>query len=131
MNPNLGKGRVGAPIGAEPVGWAWRAFFWVAALFNFVIGIAGMLSAESSVDARIIGLLVLCFGIIYLLVARDPRRFAPALWAGVIGKVGVVALLGPVAYGPGGDPLVAGVLVGDAAFALGFLAFLFTKGGSK
>lgn len=105
----------------------WRRFFWVATIFNFVIGLAGMLTPEATIDARIIGLLVFAFGLIYFLVARDPLRFAPVLWAGVLGKVGVVALLGPDAFRASGDPIIAGVLIGDALFALGFLAFLFTR----
>jgi len=109
----------------------WIIFFWVATVFNFIIGTAGMLSPEATVDARIIGLLVFGFGIVYYFVARDPLRFAPVLWAGVLGKIGVVALLGPQAFGANGDPLIAGVLVGDALFALGFLAFLLTMGDAN
>lgn len=124
MSAKLGEGRVGAPVGAKPIGWGWRLFFWVAAIFNFVIGLMGIFSSTSSVDERIIGLLVACFGIIYALVARDPRRFLPALWAGLFGKIGVVTLLGPIVFGPGGDVLIAGVLTCDAIFALGFLIFL-------
>ncbi|WFL76250.1 hypothetical protein P7228_09585 [Altererythrobacter arenosus] len=104
----------------------WRNFFWIAAIFNFLIGLAGMITPDASVDARIVGLLVFCFGVVYYFVARDPLRYAQVLWAGVIGKVGVVALLAPEAFGENGEPLVAAVLVGDALFALGFLAFLFT-----
>lgn len=105
----------------------WRRFFWAAAIFNMLIGLAGMITPGATVDARIIGLLVFGFGVVYYLVARDPLRFAPVLWAGVLGKVGVVALLAPEAFGPNGDPVVAGVLIGDALFAVGFLAFLFTR----
>lgn len=117
--------------GEETVGKGWRGFFWAATVFNFLVGLAGMLSPEATIDARIIGLLVFCMGVIYLLVARDPLRFAPALWAGVIGKLGVVALLGPQAFGDGGQPLVAGALVLDAVFALGFLAFLLTRSSGR
>ncbi len=113
--------------GAKDVARHWKIFFWVAALFNFVIGAGGMFSPPASVDARIIGLLVFGFGIVYMQVARDPLRFAPVLWAGVLGKLGVVGLLGPQAFGAEGDPIIAGVLIGDALFALGFLAFLFTN----
>ncbi|MHA7819935.1 MAG: hypothetical protein ACX930_09845 [Erythrobacter sp.] len=112
---------------AQSVGRGWRTFFWVACAFNLVIGALGMVAPGASVDERVIGLLVFCFGIIYVLVARDPHRFAPALWAGVIGKFGVVALLAPGAFAEGGDRLLAGILVGDALFALGFLAFLMTR----
>ncbi len=128
----MNASQIGSVVGGEEaVGKGWRAFFWTATLFNLVIGIAGMLSPEATVDARIIGLLIFCFGVIYLLVARDPVRFAPVLWAGVIGKIGVVALLGPQAYGENGDMLVAGVLALDALFAIGFLAFLLTRGEGR
>lgn len=127
MNIGEGEGRVGAKLGAEPVGWGWRGFFWLATAYNLLIGLGGMLSPQADVDARIIGLLVLCFGIVYLLVAIDPRRYAHTLWAGLIGKVGVVALLGPAAIGEGGDHMLAAILGGDALFALGFLTFLLTN----
>lgn len=108
------------------VGSGWRAFFWAACAYNLVIGALGMIAPDASTDGRIIGLLVLCFGIIYLLVARDPLRFAPTLWAGLIGKFGVVGLLGPGAFAQGGDRMIAGIIVGDALFALGFLVFVLT-----
>lgn len=108
------------------VGMGWRAFFWAACAYNLVIGALGLLAPDASTDGRIIGLLVLCFGIVYLLVARDPLRFAPVLWAGLIGKFGVVGLLGPGAFAQGGDPMIAAILVGDALFAIGFLVFLLT-----
>ena len=104
----------------------WRSFFWAAMAFNVIIGTVGMLSPAADVDARIIGLLVRGFGFVYFFVARDPLRFAPVLWAGILGKVGVVALLAPQAFGPDGDPIVAGALGGDGLFAIGFLAFLLT-----
>ena len=109
----------------------WTSFFFVAAIFNLVIGFAGMVTPGATIDARIVGLLVLCFGVIYYFVARDPLRFAPTLWAGVIGKAGVVGLLAPQAFGSGGDRLIAAILIGDALFALGFLAFLLTRSDSE
>ena len=128
----MNASQIGSVVGGEQtVGSGWRAFFWAATVFNFVIGVVIMLSPESTVDVRIVGLLVFCMGIIYLLVARDPIRFAPALWAGVIGKIGVVALLGPQAFGENGDIMVAGVLALDGIFALGFLAFLMTRGDGR
>ncbi len=99
-------------------------FFWAAALFNLLIGIAGMLAPEGTIDARIVGLFIFGFGIVYVCVAREPRRFAPVLWAGVIGKAGVLAVLGPDTIGPNGDSLFGAVLMGDAFFVIGFLTFL-------
>ena len=121
-------GIMGAPIGEPEIRPIWRIFFWIAAVFNFLIGLAGMLSPAANIDARIVGLLVFCFGIIYVLVARDPARYGSALWAGVIGKIGVVALLVPGQLGESGNPVVAGILALDAAFAIGFLAFLMSRG---
>lgn len=128
----MSASQIGMQLGGEEaVNKGWRGFFWTATIFNFLVGLAAMLSPEATIDARIIGLLVFNFGIIYLLVARDPLRFAPVLWAGVIGKIGVVALLGPEAFGENGEPLVAGALVLDAVFALGFLAFLLTRSSGR
>ena len=108
-------------------GRGWRIFFWVAAAFNFVIGLAGMLVPESTIDGRTIGLLVFAFGLVYFIVASDPVRYGRVLWAGVLGKVGVVALLGPREFAGEGGSLIAAVLAGDALFAFGFLVFLFTR----
>ncbi len=106
----------------------WRAFFWIAAVFGLVLGLAGMLSPEATIDARIIGLLIFSLGIVYFQVAREPLRFAPVLWAGVLCKIGVIALLAPLAFEGGSltEPLLAGGLIAEALFALGFLVFLLT-----
>lgn len=108
-------------------GRGWRIFLWVAAAFNFVIGLSGMLLPESSVDGRTIGLLVFAFGLVYFIVASDPLRYGRVLWGGVLGKVGIVALLGPTEFSGEGGSLIAAVLAGDALFAFGFLVFLFTR----
>ncbi|MBV7258033.1 hypothetical protein [Erythrobacter crassostreae] len=121
----MSEGRLGAPVGGTEIGSFWRIFFWAAALFNFLIGLAGMLAPVPSIDERIIGLLVFCFGVIYALVARDPQRYAKVLWAGVIGKLGVVGLMLPTVLGGDGGALSIVILSLDAVFALGFLAFLF------
>ncbi|PKB19117.1 hypothetical protein B0I00_1345 [Novosphingobium kunmingense] len=97
---------------------------WAAAAYNLVIGGAGLLQKEAGRDARVVGLLVVCFGLVYALVAGDPARFLPILWAGVLGKIGVIALLGP-AVRRGEFPKAVGlVLAGDALFTLAFLAML-------
>ena len=121
------RGRVGAPVGGERVGVGWRVFLWFAALFNFAMGIASMVLPEATVDDRVIGVLVICFGIVYGIVASDPRRFAPVLWAGVIGKIGVVALLAPAVLGPPFDAMMAAVLGADALFTLGFVVLLMRR----
>jgi hypothetical protein len=115
----------------------WVRFFYAAAVFNLIIGMATMIVPGASVDVRIIGVLVFSFGIVYWLVARDPVRFGSTLWGGVIGKLAVVGLLAPRLLGmtmdsDASDPMLsinAGlaslILLGDLIFALGFLAFLF------
>lgn len=120
-------GRVGSAVGVEAVGIGWKAFFWAACLFNCAIGALGVFEPEASVDGRIVGVLVFCFGLVYLFAARNPLRFGPVLWAGVIGKAGVIGLLGPSVLEPGGNPVILTVLSLDAAFALGFLVFLIVK----
>jgi hypothetical protein len=101
----------------------WRWFFYAAAAFNFLIGVPGMIAAGDS-NQRIVGLLVACFGIVYALVARDPARFGPSLWAGVVGKVGVVAILAPSVIAGSAPPGLGLILAGDALFTLGFLVYL-------
>lgn len=110
--------------GFPAVARGWHVFFGCAATFNFVIGGLGLIDPSADTTMRIVSLLVLCFGILYALTAREPLRFGPALWAGVIGKLGVVLMLGPPNWQAGGDPLVGAVVAGDLLFALGFAAFL-------
>lgn len=102
----------------------WTIFFWIAAAYNIVIGGSGFFRPENGPMELVVSLLVLCFGIVYALVARDPLRFAPMLWAGVVGKVGVVAILGPEVMAGAMPDGMGIVLTGDALFALGFLLFL-------
>jgi hypothetical protein len=102
----------------------WQAFIAAAALYNLVIGLPGLFGAGASTDARLISLFVCCFGLLYGLVARDPVRLGPALWAGVAGKLGVIALMAPAVRAGAAVPGLGWVLAGDALFTAGFLAFL-------
>jgi hypothetical protein len=76
----------------------WQAMLGAAALYNFVIGGGSLLQAGASREARVTGLLVAGFGVVYAIAALDPPRFAPVLWAGVLGKLGVIAQLAPAVY---------------------------------
>ncbi|GMN03121.1 hypothetical protein [Erythrobacter sp. MTPC3] len=114
-------GIVGSPLGKARVGRAWRALFWCAAVFNWIMGPA------ATIDARITGLLVFSFGIIFALIARDPDRYGAALWAGLIGKIGTVALLAPALFETGNSALAGAVLAAEALLGAGFLAFLLTR----
>lgn len=103
----------------------WRWFFGAAAAYNLMIGGAGLADFSAPVNDRIINLLVVCFGVIYGMVARDPLRFSPVLWAGILGKLGIVAMLAPAVFAGTAQPGVGVVLIGDMLFTLGFLLFLF------
>ncbi|MFC0588866.1 hypothetical protein ACFFF7_05515 [Novosphingobium aquiterrae] len=95
-----------------------------AAAFNFVIGGPGLMQNDASRDGRVVSLLVVCFGVVYAVAASDPARFLPMLWAGVLGKLGVIALMAP-ALRRGELPRAVGwVLAGDGLFTAAFLVML-------
>ena len=106
----------------------WRAFFWLAAAYNLVIGLGAFLDASWASAEAINGVLIFCFGIIYALVARDSGRFAPTLIAGIVGKAMVVAMLGPPNWFGPGEAAIGVIVAGDLVFALGFVAFLWKRG---
>lgn len=102
----------------------WPCSLILAAAYNLIIGAASMLQPGAAREGRVTGLLVVGFGVVYAIAASDPARFAPVLWAGVLGKLGVIALLGP-AVRKGELPRSVGwVLAGDAVFAALFLVLL-------
>ena len=106
-----------------PVSRMWQVMLGAAAAYNLLIGVPGMMTGATATD-RIASLLVACFGLVYAIAASDPRRFAPMLWAGIVGKLGIIALLWPsLSDGSAPDGTIA-VLGGDALFTLGFLALL-------
>lgn len=106
----------------------WQIVLGAAAGYNFVIGGAGLAQPGASRDARVVSLLVACFGMVYALAASDVARFLPMLWAGVLGKLGVIALLAP-AVRRGDLPRAVGwVLAGDALFTAAFLVLLLRGG---
>ncbi len=119
---------------------SWRLFFWVALVFNLLAGLPLLLapnlmltSLGTDVPAdllfhRFTGLLVVCFGGLYALVAQDAVRFRPLVWLGIVGKAGVVALF-TEAYLNGRVPFsLYAISLGDVAFIAGFVAFLMMTG---
>lgn len=102
----------------------WRLFFWIAAAYNLVIGLGAFLDSEWGSAEAVNGVLIFAFGILYALVAREPKRFAPVLIAGILGKAMVVLMLGPPNWDEGGNPAIGAIVAGDLLFALGFVAFL-------
>jgi hypothetical protein len=102
----------------------WQIFFFAAAAYNFVIGLGSFLSAPWGSADAVSAALIICFGIVYALVASDPLRFAPTLIAGVIGKAMVVLMVGLPNWKAGGDSSLGAIVAGDLIFMLGFVAFL-------
>lgn len=97
---------------------------WAAAAFNLAIGLPGLFRPGASLEGRLVAVLVAGFGVLYGMVATDPSRLSPVLWAGVFGKLGVIALLAP-AVAKGQAPKATGVLLaGDALFTAAFLYLL-------
>lgn len=107
--------------------WNWVLF--AAAVYNLVIGVGGLLDPNASTEGRVVGLLVACFGLVYALVGTDIARFRPMLWAGVIGKLGVVAIMGPQVTAGVLPQFVGPILLGDAVFAIAFLWLLLAPPG--
>ena len=118
----------------------WRLFFWVALGFNLLAGLPLLLAPDVMMTTlgvevpsdllfhRFTGLLVVCFGGLYALVAQDAARFRPLVWLGIIGKAGVVALF-TEAYMGGRVPFsLYAISLGDVAFIAGFVAFLSMTG---
>lgn len=111
-------------LNIRPLARSWRWMLGAAAAYNLMVGVPGLLAPGAAVSDRIVALLVACFGVIYALVAWQPLRLAPALWAGVLGKIGVVALMAPEVMAGRAVPGTGAILAGDALFTLAFLAFL-------
>ena len=112
---------------AAPVLPGWKAFFLAASAYNLLIGLGAFLDARWGSSDAIGAVLIFCFGIVYALVARDPRRFAPTLIAGIIGKVMVVAMLAPQNWFGKGDGMIGLIVAGDLLFTIGFAWFLITE----
>jgi hypothetical protein len=105
--------------------WTWMLR--AAAAFNLVIGLAGLFAPGAGTSERIVALLVACFGLVYGLISREPERLAPVLWTGVVGKLGVVALLWPEVQAGRAAPGTGWLLLGDMVFTALFLAFLLRR----
>jgi hypothetical protein len=112
----------------EPIARHWPIILWAAAAYNFLIGVPGLFAAGADETARVVSLLVCCFGLLYAMIARDPARLGPALWSGVAGKVGVVAIMVPGVLSGKLPAAMGAVLAGDALFTLAFLVFLSRRG---
>jgi hypothetical protein len=105
----------------------WSLMLWAAAAYNLLVAVPSFFVPGAGLSDRIVALLVGCFGLVYAMVARDPGRLGPVLWAGVAGKIGVVALIWPEVQAGRALPGTGWVLLGDALFTALFLAFLLQR----
>ena len=103
-------------------GWSWM--LWAAAVYNWLVSLPVLLNTALVASDKISAVLVAGFGVLYALVASSPARFAPTLWAGVVGKLGLVILLAPSIAAGTAAPGTAPVLAGDLLFTVAFLALL-------
>lgn len=115
----------------------WQIFFWVAAFYNWAVGvplfiapgaletITGPLAQTDLALAKITGALIVCFGIVYAIVARDPARFRPVVWAGLVGKVGIALVYLPDWLNGTVPSTTVAMVLGDLGFCAVFLFFLF------
>ena len=114
----------------------WKIFFIAAALFNFAAGVPLLVAPHENLALmhlppvadvmyhQVTGLLIICFGVGYGLVAGDLTSNHGIVWLGVAGKAGVIFLMAQ-AYSAGAIPFQAfAIALGDLAFVLGFIAFL-------
>ena len=105
-----------------PRGWSWILL--AAAAYNWLVSLPVLLDTGIAASDKISAVLVAGFGVLYALVAANPARFAPTLWAGVVGKLGLMILLAPSIAAGTAAPGTAPVLAGDLLFTVAFLALL-------
>lgn len=110
-----------------PVHRAWRWMLGAAAAYNWVVALPALIAPATGPSDRIVAVLVAGFGLLYALVAGQPVRLAPALWAGVLGKLGVLGVMLPEVLAGRALPGTGAVLAGDLLFTLAFLAFLLAR----
>jgi hypothetical protein len=102
----------------------WQAMLGAAAGFNLLVAVPSFFLPGAGLSDRIVALLVGCFGLVYAMVARAPERLGPVLWAGVAGKLGVVALMLPEVQAGRAPAGTGWILLGDMVFTALFVAFL-------
>lgn len=118
----------------------WRAFFWFAAIFNFMAGLPPLLvpsltAASLGIPApdpqyifivQMFGAAVSIFGIGYAMVAAGQAGQRQIITLGLIGKICVVALLALRALEIDVPQQMTTAAAGDFLFSIGFAAFLLT-----
>ena len=100
----------------------WSLMLGAAAAYNWLVSLPVLLNVAPG--DKVSAVLVAAFGVLYALVASNPARLASALWAGLVGKLGLVVLLAPAIAAGTAAPGTAPVLAGDLLFTIAFLALL-------
>lgn len=121
----------------------WQKLFWAAAAYNFLVGLPSILTPGiamanlglpapdpmSAFNIQVMGILVCTFGLGYLMVAQGQPGARQILTLGIVGKLGILLLLGiRMLSTPMPLPIIAASF-GDLFFATMFAFFLF--GGSR
>lgn len=115
----------------------WRIVFWSAALLNWLTGLALIFDVSAPAEALgiemarydplyspFVGWLVMVFGVMYAIVARDTGSNHVAILGGALAKAGMFALVW-LGVTRGEAPFSMGLLViAHLFFAILFLAFL-------
>ena len=102
--------------------WSWM--LGAAAAYNLIVAVPALLGPDTAQGGRVTAVLVASFGILYALIARAPALYGRMLWAGVLGKAGILAILLPAILDGRAPGATGYVLAGDALFTIGFLALL-------
>lgn len=102
--------------------WSWM--LGAAAAYNLVVAVPAIILPGTAQGDRVTAVLVASFGVLYALIARAPALHGRMLWAGVLGKAGILAILLPAVLGGRAPEATACILAGDALFTIGFLALL-------
>lgn len=119
----------------------WRMFFWVAAVFNFLAGLPPLLAPTLTTISigmpapdpqyiyivQMFGAAVSIFGIGYALVALGQAGQRQIITLGLIGKIGVVALLALRTRDIEVPQQLVTAASGDFLFSIGFAVFLFSR----
>lgn len=117
----------------------WQKLFWAAAAYNLLVGLPSVLAPGlamanlglpapdpmSAFNIQIMGILICTFGLGYLMVAQGQPGAKQILTLGIIGKLGILLLLGiRMLSMPMPFPIIAASF-GDLFFAAAFAFFLF------
>ena len=102
--------------------WSWM--LGAAAAYNLIVAVPALLGPDTVQGDRVTAVLVASFGVLFALIARAPALYGRMLWAGVLGKAGILAILLPAILDGRAPEATGYILAGDALFTIGFLALL-------